>query len=203
LAARCRTAVDAASWTEAIRACRILHARAPDRAGLATDLATAYVGRGEARTAAGEDLKGAEADFQQALSYQPDLATAQAALQRLTLYQQGDKAIVVGDWPTAVAQLGAAYADEPDYLEALGARSLRGRLFAAWLAWGQSALNADAAPDALQRCSQALAIVPDDPDAERCIAATQGPNDDGAAAEESAAVTFHDSSRRPREAQMG
>ncbi len=180
LFARCQAAVGAENWADAIRACRILHARAPDYNGLADALAAAYVGRGQQRQAAGDDLAAAEADFRQALSYQPDSAEAQSALQRLTLYRAGEKALVVGDWPTAVSQFSAVYSEAPDYLQNLGARSAKGKLFAAWLAWGQSALNADAAPDAAERCGQALALVPDDPDAQRCIAAAQGPNgDDG------------------------
>jgi tetratricopeptide (TPR) repeat protein len=177
--ARCQAAVDAASWAEAIRACRVLHARAPDYTGLADKLAAAYVGRGQQRLAVGDDLTAAQDDFQQALSYQPDSGDAQKALQHLSLYQEGNKALVTGDWPTAVAQFSAVYADDPDYLQQLNERSLKGRLFAAWLAWGQSALNADAAPDAAQRCQQALALVPDDPEARRCLEAAGGPAEAG------------------------
>ncbi|HEY7060872.1 MAG TPA: hypothetical protein VII06_05280 [Chloroflexota bacterium] len=172
--ARCQAANGASDWGMAIRACRILHARAPDYDGLADALLAAYLGRGQQRLGAG-DLAGAEKDFQQALVYQPDSDDAQKALQHVTLYQQGDKALTNGDWPTAVAQLGAVYADDPDYLQNLDARSLKGKLFAAWLRWGQSALNADAAPDAAQRCGQALALVPDDPEAQRCLDAAGGP----------------------------
>ncbi|HEY7065618.1 MAG TPA: hypothetical protein VII06_29355 [Chloroflexota bacterium] len=172
---RCQAAVGAADWAEAIRACRSLHARAPDYADLADALAAAYLGRGQQRLAAGDDLAGAEADFEHALSYQPDAAAAEKALQHLVVYQQGSKALVTGDWPTAVAQFSAVYADEPDYLQDLGGRTLKEKLFAAWLAWGQSALNADAAPDAAQRCGQALALFPDDPDAQRCLAAATEP----------------------------
>jgi tetratricopeptide (TPR) repeat protein len=172
LAARCQAAVDAADWAEAIRACRVLHARAPDADGLPDDLVAAYVGRGQQRLA-GDDLAAAAADFRQALSYEPESTAAQTAAQRLTLYQAGDKALGSGDWEKAVAQFGAAYAEAPDYLQNLDDRSLKGKLFAAWLAWGQSALNADAPADAAQRCGQALALVPDDADAERCIAAAQ------------------------------
>jgi tetratricopeptide (TPR) repeat protein len=200
LAARCQAAVGAASWDEAILACRVLRARAPDRDGLADDLAAAYLGRGQARVAAGDDLAGAAADFQQALSYQPESTEAQSALKLLSLYQEGDKALTVGDWPTAVAQFSAAYADEPDYMQTRGARSLRGRLFAAWLAWGQSALNAGAAPDAAQRCGQALALVPDDPDAQRCLAATRGPEEEGEPPGEGAPTDLLRPAPRPWEA---
>jgi hypothetical protein len=172
LAARCQVAADAADWADAIRACRVLHARDPDADGLPDHLVAAYVGRGEQRLA-GDDLAGAESDFRQALSYDSESTAAQTAAQRLTLYQAGDKALGTGDWATAVAQFGAVYAEAPDYLQNLDDRSLKGKLFAGWLAWGQSALNADAAADAAQRCGQALALVPDDADAERCIAAAQ------------------------------
>jgi tetratricopeptide (TPR) repeat protein len=202
LAARCRTTVDAASWADAIRACRILHARTPDREGLADDLAKAYVGRAQARVAAGDDLAGATSDFQQALSFQPESSVAQEGAKLLALYQAGDKAMSVGDWPTAVAQFSAAYADQPDYMQSRGARSLRGRLFAAWLAWGESALNADAAPDAVQRCSQALTIVPDDPDAERCLARARGTNGDGGPPGESPPTSALAPAPGPREARM-
>lgn len=199
LAGRCETAVDAASWDEAIRACRVLHARAPDREGLADKLAKAYVGRAQARVAAGDDLKGATTDFQQALSFQSDDSTAQNGAKMLALYQAGDKAMGVGDWPTAVAQLSAAYADDADYMQARGERSLRGRLFAAWLAWGQSALNADAPFDAAQRCSQALAIVPDDPDAQRCLDAARDAGVDGVPPSDGPPLGLQQPAPRPRE----
>ncbi len=173
LLARCQGAVDAKSWDDAIKACRIMHARDPDHAGLADALAAAYVGRGEQRLAAADTLGQAATDFQQALTYQPDSSAAQTDAQRLAAYQAGEKAMVVGDWPTAVSQFSAVYAQAPDYLDSLGARSLKGRLFAAWLAWGQSALNADAAPDAAERCRQALALVPDDADAQHCVATAE------------------------------
>ena len=178
LAARCRASVDAADWAEAVRACRVLHARAPDADGLPDDLVAAYVGRGQQRLA-GDDLKGAEADFRQALSYDSESTAAQTAAQRLALYQAGDKALGTGEWATAVSQFGAVYAEAPDYLHDLDDRSLKGKLFAAWLAWGQSALNADAPADAALRCGQALALVPDDADAERCIAAAQDRDESG------------------------
>jgi tetratricopeptide (TPR) repeat protein len=198
--ARCEAAAAGHNWPEAIQACRIMHARDPDHDGLADTLAAAYVGRGQQRLTGEGDVVGAEADFQQALSYQPESTEAQSALKLLSLYQEGDKALTVGDWPTAVAQFSAAYADEPDYMQTRGARSLRGRLFAAWLAWGQSALNADAAPDAAQRCGQALAIVPDDPDAQRCLAATQGPDEEGGPPGEGAPTDLLRPARRPWEA---
>jgi len=173
--ARCQAAVAATNWADAIRACRVLHARDPDYAGLADKLAAAYVGRGQQRLDAG-DIAGAGADFEAALGYQPESADAQQAWQRLDLYRQGDKALGVGAWDTAVSQLSADYAQAPDYLQNLGERSLAGKLFLAWLRWGQSALNAGDLPDAAQRCGQALALVPDDPEAQGCAQAAAAVN---------------------------
>ena len=175
LFARCETFVAAKNWAEAIRDCRTLRARDPDYDGLADQLAAAYVGRGEQHLATGDDLAAAAGDFEQALVYQPESAEAQRALQQLTLYRQADQALGTADWETAVAQFSALHADAPDYLQNLGDRSAGAKLFTAWLRWGESALNADALPSAAARCEQALALVPEDPEAQRCVAAATAP----------------------------
>jgi tetratricopeptide (TPR) repeat protein len=175
LFARCDDAVAEERWADAIRDCRVARARTPDREGLAPKLAAAYVGRGEQRRGAG-DLTAAEGDFEQALAFHPESSEAQRALQQLTLYQEGDKALVTGAWDVAVAQLSLVHAEAPDYLQNLGERSLEGKLFAAWLKWGQSALNADDKPTAAARCAQALALVPDDAEAQTCLDAATAPS---------------------------
>jgi len=176
LFARCDASVEAQNWADAIRTCRILHARAPEYAGLADRLAAAYVGRGEQRLATGGDFGSAATDFEQALRYQPESAEAQRAWQQLHLYRQGDAALAAADWEGAVAQLSADYADAPDYLQNLADRSLEAKLFTAWLRWGQSALNAGDLSSAAVRCGQALALVPADPEAQDCVAAAGVPD---------------------------
>jgi hypothetical protein len=167
--ARCDAAVAASNWADGVRECRILQARDPDYEGLADRLAAAYVGRGQQRLAQGDDLDTASADFEEALRFQPESTDAQTAYQRLYLYREGDKALADADWETAVAQLGADYADAPDYLQNLTDRSLEAKLFAAWLGWGRAALDADDNLGAAQRCSQALTLSPEDPDAQGCV----------------------------------
>jgi tetratricopeptide (TPR) repeat protein len=168
LFAQCEEAVAAKLWADAIPACRVARARTPDDEELPKKLAEAYVGRGEQRLSDG-DLAAAAADFEQALAFQPDSTAAQSARQRLALYQEGEKALVNGQWDVAVAQLSAAHADAPGYLRDRGERSLAGLLFSAWLKWGQSASNAGDYPTAVARCSQALTLVPDDAEAQRCV----------------------------------
>jgi tetratricopeptide (TPR) repeat protein len=170
LAARCDEALATERWADAIRACRVLRARAPDREGLADKLATAYVKRGEQRLGSGDDLQAAAGDFEQALAFQPESAEAQRAFELLHLYREGDKALGAKDWETAIVQFSAAHAQTPDYLQGLGERSLTAKLFAAWLGWGQAALDAGDQPAAAARCTQALALVADDPEAKRCVA---------------------------------
>jgi tetratricopeptide (TPR) repeat protein len=176
LFARCGASVEAASWADAIRTCRTLHARAPEYPGLADRLAAAYVGRGQQRLDTGGDFGAAATDFEQALSYQPESAEAQRAWQQLHLYRQGDAALAVADWEGAVAQFSADYADAPDYLQNLADRSLEAKLFTAWLRWGQSAVNAGDLASAAVRCGQALALVPADPEAQECVAAASPPD---------------------------
>jgi hypothetical protein len=171
----CEASVAAEEWTAAVRVCSELYARDPDYPGLADDVATAYVGQGRQRLVEGDDLAAAAADFEDALGYQPGSEEAQRAWQQLYLYQQGDQALGAGDWETAVAQLSADYARAPNYLQSLGERSLEARLFAAWLGWGQAALAADDPTQAASRCEQALALVPADLEAQRCVAAARGP----------------------------
>src|SRR5262249_7530548 len=154
----CETSVSAERWTDAIRACRVLHSRDPDRDGLSDQLAAAYVGRGQQRLEAG-DLDAAEDDFKQALGYQPESADAQRASQPLYLYRQGESAIAKAEWEDAIAQLSVVHGEAPDYLQGLGDRSVEGKLFAAWLGWGQSALAADDTASAALRCGQALTLV--------------------------------------------
>jgi tetratricopeptide (TPR) repeat protein len=173
-AAACEASVAAEDWTVAIPICSELYARDPDYPGLADDLATAYVRQGQQRLAQGDDLAAAGADFEDALGYQPGSEEAQAAWQNLYSYLQGDQALGAGDWETAVDELSADYARAPDYLQSLGERSLEARLFAAWLGWGQAALAADDLTEAAPRCEQALALVPADREAQRCVEAARG-----------------------------
>jgi tetratricopeptide (TPR) repeat protein len=175
--ARCDAAVAASNWADAVRECRTLQARDADYEGLADKLAAAYVGRGQQRLAQGDDLGAAKTDFEEALRFQPESTDAQTAFQRLYLYQEGDKALGAGDWETAIGQLGADYADAPDYLQSLADRSLEAKLFAAWLGWGHAALAADDNLSAAQRCSQALTLSPDDPDAQGCVDAARAAMD--------------------------
>jgi hypothetical protein len=190
LFAHCDAAVAASNWADAVPECRTLQARDPDYAGLADRLAAAYVGRGQRRLADGDDLSAASSDFEEALRYQLESTDAQTAFQRLSLYQQGDQALGAGDWETAVAQFGAAYADAPEYLQDRADRSLEAKLFAAWLGWGRAALAADDNLSAGERCSQALALMPADPEAQSCVdvaraAATAGSADESGAEDES------------------
>jgi tetratricopeptide (TPR) repeat protein len=168
---RCDAEVAASRWAEAISTCRILRARDPDYPGLTERLVAAYLGRGQQHLTSGNRFEAAEDDFQQALAYQPDAADAQRAWQQLQLYREADKALVHGDWPQAVSQFGALHAQAPDYLHDAPERSVEGKMFTAWLRWGQSALNAGDLPTAAQRCGQAAALVPNDPEARICVEA--------------------------------
>jgi tetratricopeptide (TPR) repeat protein len=170
---RCEDAVTGARWGEAVESCRRVHARDRELAGLGPQLAAAYVGRGKERLEA-QDFSRAEADFQEALSYQADSAEAQQQLQWLTLYREADKARASGDWESAIGQFSAVYEEAPEYLQSLGEASLRHKLFATWLGWGQAALAADDLPSAAQRCGQALQLLPDDVEAQDCFDAAGG-----------------------------
>ncbi|HZR98717.1 MAG TPA: protein kinase [Chloroflexota bacterium] len=169
----CETAVSAADWAEASTACE--KARDQDAAypGLASALATTYVGLGKDKLAAGGPAAEALAYFEQAVAAQPDDAAAEEQRARAAAYLDGEAALDAGDWPQAASKLGSVYGDAPDYLAQSADGGVKAKLYAARVSWGQALLDAGSFTEALRRCEQALEVVPEGADALACQAAAK------------------------------
>lgn len=168
LFARCT--VRASDWSEAVAACERLRALDPSYPGLAEAQSTAYVNRGKDLLAKGGPLAEVVANFDKALAVVPDHVEAKQQRQLAATYQEGETALKAENWPIASERFEQVYVAAPDYLEGMGDRSVRARLYTARLRWGQALLAAGDYAEARRRCEQALAVVSDSEEAKACRA---------------------------------
>ena len=165
----CETAVGAANWAEAAGACEKVQEKDANYPGLASALATTYVGIGKDRLAQGEPVSAALDYFQRALAAKPDDAEAAQQQAWATAFQEGDAALASGDWPTAAGKLQEVYEAAPDYLENSSDGGVKTKLFTTWLGWGDALLQSGQYAEARRRCEQALELVPDSAEAKTCV----------------------------------
>jgi len=167
----CETAVNAADWAEAAGACEKVQEKDANYPGLASALATAYVGLGKDRLAQGQPVSEALDYFQRALAAKPDDAEAAQQQAWATAFQDGDAALASGDWPTAAGKFQEVYAAAPDYLENSSDGGVKTKLLTTWLGWGDALLQSGQYAEARRRCEQALELVPDSAEATSCVQA--------------------------------
>jgi len=175
----CQSAVAAAAWAEAVKACEQVRDKDPTFAGLADALATAYVNVGKLQVDQPDGLPEAITWFDKALGVKPDDPEALKQRQLAVAFQEGDSALAAGDSARAIDRFQQVFAADEKYRDAVGDGGVRNRLYQALLGAGQAALAAGQYPAAQQQCERALELVDDSADAQACrsaaIAAQQPP----------------------------
>src|SRR5262249_2520059 len=154
-----------ADWRATLASCGRVADVDADYPGLKPALAKAYLDRGLEQVADGRALDAAVATFEQALALDPSNAGARQQREWAVADRAGDAAVEAGDWATASERFAALAREAPSYRADVPDGSLGAKRFAAALGWGGALLTAGDYVGAKERCEEALALVPDDPEA--------------------------------------